>query len=81
MQSIDSKINTMLELLKYSKTEQATFLIDDITLEANSLNIYLSSLITTHLKQAITEKQVNDSLFQTSTVMLIDRLRASRSMV
>lgn len=71
MQSIDSKINTMLELLKYSKTEQAAFLIDDITLEANSLNIYLSSLITTHLKQAITEKQVNDSLFQTSTVMLI----------
>lgn len=71
MQSIDSKINTMLELLKYSKTEQASFLIDDIMLEANSLNIYLSSLITTHLKQAITEKQVNDSLFQTSTIMLI----------
>ena len=71
MQSIDSKINIMLDLLKYSKTEQAAFLIDDITLEANSLNIYLSSLITTHLKQAITEKQVNDSLFQTSTVMLI----------
>jgi hypothetical protein len=71
MQSIDSKINIMLDLLKYSKTEQEAFLIDDITLEANSLNIYLSSLITTHLKQAITEKQVNDSLFQTSTVMLI----------
>lgn len=47
------------------------FLIDDILLETNSLNIYLSSLITTHLKQSITEKQVNDSLFQTSTVMLI----------
>ena len=71
MQSIDSKINIMLELLKYSKTEEATFLMDDIILEANSLNIYLSSLITTHLKHAITEKQVNDSLFQTSTVMLI----------
>lgn len=71
MQSIDSKITMMLELLKYSKTEQASFLIDDIMLEANSLNIYLSSLITTHLKQAITEKQVNDSLFQTSTIMLI----------
>ena len=71
MQSIDSKINIMLDLLKYAKTEQATFLIDEITLEANSLNIYLSSLITTHLKQAITEKQINDSLFQTSTVMLI----------
>jgi len=71
MQSIDSKINIMLDLLKYSKTEQAASLIDDITLEANSLNIYLSSLITTHLKQAITEKQVNDSLFKTSTIMLV----------
>ena len=71
MQSIDSKIMVILDLLKYSKTEQASFLIDDIMLEANSLNIYLSSLITTHLKQAITEKQVNDSLFQTSTIMLV----------
>ena len=71
MQSIDSKINIMLELLKYSKTEEARFLMDDIVLEANSLNIYLSSLITTHLKQAITEKGVNDSLFHTSTIMLI----------
>lgn len=71
MQNIDSKINIMLELLKYSKTDEANFLMDDIILEANSLNIFLSSLITTHLKQAITEKRVNDSLFQTSTVMLI----------
>ena len=71
MQSIDSKINIMLELLKYSKTEEARSLMDDIVLEANSLNIYLSSLITTHLKQAITEKRVNDTLFHTSTIMLI----------
>ena len=71
MHSIDTKISIVLDLLKYNKNEQANFLIDDIVLEANSLNIYLSSLITSHLKQSITEKQVNDSLFQTSTLMLI----------
>ena len=71
MQGIDTKLAIVLDLLKYGKNESATPLIDDVVLEVNSVNIYLSSLITTHLKQSITEKQVNDSLFRTSTLMLI----------
>jgi signal transduction histidine kinase len=71
MRQIDIQINTLLELLKNKQEKEATLLIDEITLSANSLNIYLSSLITSHLKQSITEKQINDSLFQTSTYMLI----------
>jgi len=71
MQHIDSQIDIMLDLLKYNKNQEAIIMIDDIILSTNSLNIYLSSLITSHLKQSITEKQVNDSLFQTSTYMLI----------
>lgn len=69
--SIDTQTNTLLELLKVSKHDKAASIIDNIMLETNSLNIYLSSLITSHLKQAITEKQINDRLFQTSTYMLI----------
>ncbi len=71
MEHIDAQIDVMLDLLKYNKNQEAMVMIDDIMLSANSVNIYLSSLITSHLKQSITEKQVNDSLFQTSTYMLI----------
>lgn len=71
MQQIDTQIDALLELLKNTKEKEAVLLIDDIMLSANSLNIYLSSLITSHLKQSISEKQINDSLFQTSTYMLI----------
>lgn len=71
IQSIDAQTNTLLELLKSSKKEEMAEIIDNIMMETNALNIYLSSLITSHLKQAITEKQINDSLFQTSTYMLI----------
>ncbi len=71
MNSIDDRINNLLDLLKYSKTSEANIAIDNIILETNSLNIYLSSLITSHLKQAIAEKEANDVLFQTSTYMLV----------
>ncbi|MCD8477102.1 MAG: hypothetical protein LRY68_03590 [Sulfurospirillum sp.] len=61
----------MLNLLQNNTLKNETWIMDEIMLETNSLNIYLSSLITTHLKQSITEKQINDKLFQTSTFMLI----------
>lgn len=71
MRSIDIQTNALLELLKADKKQPMTPIIDNIMLEANSLNIYLSSLITIHLKQSITEKGINDRLFRTSTYMLI----------
>jgi signal transduction histidine kinase len=71
MSNIDSQLNTILEHLRKSRTEEALYLIDSLSLETNSLNIYLSSLINSHLKQSINEKETNDRLFQTSTYMLI----------
>ena len=71
MQSIDTQINTVLELLKKHKNEEASSLVDNISLETNALNIQLSSLITMHLKQSIYEKSINDRLYRTSTYMLI----------
>lgn len=71
MKSIDAQTDTLLEYLKTSKKQEITPMIDNIMLETNSLNIYLSSLITIHLKQSITEKGINDRLFRTSTYMLI----------
>ncbi|AFL69496.1 histidine kinase [Sulfurospirillum barnesii SES-3] len=71
MYDLDRKMNTMLDFLHHKTLEKEMWIIDEIMLETNSVNIYLSSLITTHLKQSITEKQINDRLFQTSTFMLI----------
>lgn len=71
MYDLDTKMNSMLNLLQNNTLKNETWIMDEIMLETNSLNIYLSSLITTHLKQSITEKQINDKLFQTSTFMLI----------
>ena len=71
MQSINQQISTIIRLLQEDKREEASTMIDAISLETNALNIYLSSLITMHLKQSITEKSINDRLFQTSTYMLI----------
>ena len=71
MHELDVKTNTLLDFLRNNTLAQEAWIVDEIMLETNSLNIYLSSLITTHLKQSITEKQINDKLFQTSTFMLI----------
>ena len=71
MQSINQQISTIIRLLQEDKREEASTMIDAISLETNALNIYLSSLITMHLKQSINEKAINDRLFQTSTYMLI----------
>ena len=71
MQSINQQIDTIIRLLQEDKRNEASTLIDAISLETNALNIYLSSLITMHQKQSINEKTINDRLFQTSTYMLI----------
>jgi signal transduction histidine kinase len=71
MKSIDTQINTILELLRNEKKAEAGVMIEAIALETNALNIHLSSLITMHLKQSINEKAINDRLFKTSTYMLI----------
>lgn len=71
MQSIDEQINTVLELLKNNENEKISAFVESISLEVNALNIQLSSLITTHLKQSIYEKSLNDRLYKTSTYMLI----------
>ncbi|MCR1811692.1 sensor histidine kinase [Sulfurospirillum sp. hDNRA2] len=71
MDELDAQITLLIDRLKAQKTQEAAAMIDSIMLSTNSLNIYLSSLITSHLKQSISEKQINDSLFQTSTYMLI----------
>ncbi|MDD3344009.1 MAG: HAMP domain-containing sensor histidine kinase [Sulfurospirillaceae bacterium] len=71
MKNINSQLNAILPLLSKSRTEEALYLIDGLSLDTNALNIYLSSLINSHLKQSISEKQTNDHLFQTSTYMLI----------
>lgn len=69
--TINQQLNTILELLRHNKNREASAMVDSISLEANALNIHLSSLITMHLKQAISEKAINDRLFQTSTYMLV----------
>ncbi len=71
MEHINTQINTVIQLLQEGKKNEANAIIDAISLEVNTLNIYLSSLITMHLKQSISEKSFNDRLFQTSTYMLI----------
>ena len=71
MASINTRLDTIITLLRYDKNAEANSMIDAISLETNALNIYLSSLITMHLKQSIHEKSFNDQLFQTSTYMLI----------
>ena len=71
MKSIDTQINTIVELLKHRKNAEAAEMVESVALETNALNIYLSSLITMHLKQSISEKAINDRLFQTSTYMLM----------
>ena len=44
---------------------------NEVFLDINSINIYLSSLINSHLKDAIAEKNRNDKMFKTSIFMLI----------
>ena len=69
-ESISKKLDTLIKNLdKKSKTNLKKE-IENIILETNSINIYLSSLITNNLKRAVTKKVANDKLFATSTLML-----------
>ncbi len=69
--SIDDKINKLAFNLSDHETPPSSQKIDNLILETNSINIYLSSLITNNLKRAIRKKEANDKLFNTSTYMLI----------
>ncbi len=69
--SINNKTGKLVSYLEKRQKEYAQQEIDDLILETNSINIYLSSLITNNLKRAISKKEANDRLFNTSTYMLI----------
>ncbi len=68
--SISEKIDSLIANLNKKEGRDLTKEIENIILETNSINIYLSSLITNNLKRALTKKVTNDKLFQTSTLML-----------
>jgi signal transduction histidine kinase len=71
MVNINGKTKEILDLYAHEQMELVPRLINDTFLEINALNIYLSSLITTHLKEAISEKIRTERVFQTSIFMLI----------
>jgi signal transduction histidine kinase len=70
MKRVDTQSNKIIQFLKRGDKFQANHNIDEIFLEINSLNIYISSLITSHLKNAIAERNRNDRIFRTSIYML-----------
>ena len=71
IKSINKKTITIISDLNGQKQNKTRKMIDDIILETNSINIYLSTLITNNLLHAISKKDANDRLFNTSTLMLI----------
>jgi len=70
MHRVDTQSSQIIRLLRAGNYFQAENNINEIFLEINSLNIYISSLITSHLKNAIAEKNRNDRMFKTSIYML-----------
>ncbi|WP_458700269.1 sensor histidine kinase [Sulfurospirillum sp. 1307] len=70
MQSLDNKLEQIIKDLNKKERFEIEAKINDIFLEINSINIYLSSLINSHLKDAIAEKNRNDRIFNTSIYML-----------
>ena len=70
IKSINEKTNNIISILNKKSFKNTTQIIDDTILETNSLNIYLSTLITNNLMRAISKKDANDKLFNTSTLML-----------
>ncbi len=70
MKSIDIQTDKAIEYIQKGHKFEAKRRIEDIFLEINSINIYLSSLITSHLKKAVAEKNRNDKIFKTSIYML-----------
>jgi len=70
MLNIDKQIVTLKQLLKNQKKIKIDKKIDEIFLSISSINIYLSSLLSSHLKDAMVEKNRNDNIFNTSIYML-----------
>ncbi len=70
IRSIDRKTGKLIDYLHTNQKQSSQKEIDDLILETNSINIYLSSLITNNLKRAISKKESNDKLFSTSIYML-----------
>ncbi len=68
--NVDSKINQILEHLQKDNLQKTTLITDNVFLDINSINIYLTSLIKAHLKESISEKYRNDKIFNTSIIML-----------
>ncbi|MFK5882020.1 MAG: HAMP domain-containing sensor histidine kinase [Sulfurospirillum sp.] len=71
IKSINKKTSKLISTLKKKEITNTKQIINDTILETNSLNIYLSTLITNNLMRAISKKEANDKLFNTSTLMLI----------
>ena len=70
MKDIDKKITLLIEQIQQNNSQQHPQMIESISLDINAINIYLSSLIKAHLKEAISEKNRNDRMFNTSILML-----------
>lgn len=70
MLSIDKQTLKLAEYLRGKKEVKINQSINKIFLEISSINIYISSLMSSHLKDAIAEKNRNDNIFQTSIYML-----------
>ncbi|NOX15884.1 MAG: HAMP domain-containing histidine kinase [Epsilonproteobacteria bacterium] len=70
IKSINEKTKRLMSLLN-KKVKIDKKLIDNTILETNSMNIYLSTLITNNLNRAILRKEANDKLFNTSFIMLM----------
>lgn len=71
MNTIDSRVATVLSLVERGKRDEVDRLVNETFLEINTLNIYISSLIGIHLKDAISEKIKTERIFQTSIIMLV----------
>jgi signal transduction histidine kinase len=71
MDAIDEKVKAILDFAKQKDFQNMSSLTNGAFLEINALNIYISSLINTHLKDAISEKIRTERIFHTSIFMLI----------
>lgn len=77
LKKIEQKMNTIniavlntINTLYKGELKKAYEQIDGIALQINAINIYLSTLISTNLKEAINEKESNNKIFNTSIIML-----------
>ncbi len=70
IKSINKKTTILISILS-KKQEIDKKLINNTILETNSISIYLSTLITNNLTRAISRKEANDKLFNTSIIMLL----------